>query len=172
MFTYINKRFATLFRLWWGQRNPTSTTYKLTLAVVQVDLKFDSSSWYVKAPLKAVSDDDGRVFWSWVVCVNCCLFVSLNTLVFFRVRVPVLEFLLSFIWTCQRKERSKTWMTIVLNRMWRTAWKRFDRNDLPLSIRNKSSKIVFKKALKKYYLAQYWLVCVCVCVRACLCFNE
>ena len=28
-------------------------------------------------------------------------------------------------------------------------------NDLPLSIRNKSSKILFKKALKKYYLAQY-----------------
>ena len=28
-------------------------------------------------------------------------------------------------------------------------------NDLPLSIRNNSSKILFKKALKKYYLAQY-----------------
>ena len=28
-------------------------------------------------------------------------------------------------------------------------------NDIPLSIRNKSSKILFKKALKKYYLAQY-----------------
>lgn len=28
-------------------------------------------------------------------------------------------------------------------------------NDLPLSIRNKSSKMLFKKALKKYYLAQY-----------------
>ena len=28
-------------------------------------------------------------------------------------------------------------------------------NDLPLSIRNKSSNILFKKALKKYYLAQY-----------------
>ena len=28
-------------------------------------------------------------------------------------------------------------------------------NDLPLSIRNKSSNIMFKKALKKYYLAQY-----------------
>ena len=28
-------------------------------------------------------------------------------------------------------------------------------NDLLLSIRNKSSKIMFKKALKKYYLAQY-----------------
>ena len=45
-------------------------------------------------------------------------------------------------------------------------------NDLPLSIRNKSSKILFKKALKKYYLAQYLLVCVCVYVCACLCFNE
>ena len=41
-----------------------------------------------------------------------------------------------------------------------------------ISIRNKSSKILFKKALKKYYLAQYWLVCECVCVRACLCFNQ
>ena len=39
-------------------------------------------------------------------------------------------------------------------------------NDVPLSIRNKSSKIMFKKALKKYYLAQYWLVWVCV--RACV----
>ena len=28
-------------------------------------------------------------------------------------------------------------------------------NDLPLHIRNKSSKILFKKALKIYYLAQY-----------------
>ena len=28
-------------------------------------------------------------------------------------------------------------------------------NDLPLSIRNKSSKFLFKKDLKKYYLAQY-----------------
>ena len=28
-------------------------------------------------------------------------------------------------------------------------------NDIPLSIRNKSSKIMFKKALKKYYLAPY-----------------
>ena len=28
-------------------------------------------------------------------------------------------------------------------------------NDLSLSIHNKSSKILFKKALKKYYLAQY-----------------
>ena len=28
-------------------------------------------------------------------------------------------------------------------------------NDLPLSICNKSSKMLFKKALKKYYLAQY-----------------
>ena len=42
-------------------------------------------------------------------------------------------------------------------------------NDFPLSkIRNRSSKILFKKGLKKYYLAQYWLVCV----RACLCFNN
>ena len=30
-----------------------------------------------------------------------------------------------------------------------------DRNDLPISICNKASKILFKKALKKYYLAQY-----------------
>ena len=28
-------------------------------------------------------------------------------------------------------------------------------NDLPLSIRNKSSKFLFKKDLKKYCLAQY-----------------
>ena len=41
----------------------------------------------------AVSDDDGRIFWSWVVCVICCLFVSLNTLVFVRVRVPVVFYL-------------------------------------------------------------------------------
>ena len=32
---------------------------------------------------------------------------------------------------------------------------KYHRNNLPLSIRNKSSKILFKKALKKYYLAQY-----------------
>ena len=30
-----------------------------------------------------------------------------------------------------------------------------DRNDLPISICNKASKILFKKALKKYYRAQY-----------------
>ena len=46
-------------------------------------------------------------------------------------------------------------------------------NDLPLSIRNKSSKILFKKALKKYYLAQYWLcACVCACVRVCVLMNN
>ena len=47
-------------------------------------------------------------------------------------------------------------MTIVLNR-----------NDLPLSIRNKSSKILFKKALKKI-LSCSILTCVRVCVRACV----
>ena len=26
----------------------------------------------------AVRDDDGRVFWSWVVCIICCLFVCFN----------------------------------------------------------------------------------------------
>ena len=29
-------------------------------------------------------------------------------------------------------------------------------------------KCCSKRHLKKYYLAQYWLVCVCVCVRACV----
>ena len=33
--------------------------------------------------MKISFDDDGRVFWSWIVCVICCLFGSLNTLVFF-----------------------------------------------------------------------------------------
>ena len=48
VFTCINKRFGTLFRLWWGQRNPTGTTY--TRAVVQVkwEMKFDSSSCMLK----------------------------------------------------------------------------------------------------------------------------
>ena len=32
--------------------------------------------------------DDGRVFRSWVVCIICCLFVYLNNLVCFRVRIP------------------------------------------------------------------------------------
>ena len=48
MFTCINKRFCTLFRLWWGQRNPPGTTY--TRAVVQVKWgdEIDSSSWMLK----------------------------------------------------------------------------------------------------------------------------
>ena len=37
----INKRFGTLFILWWGQRNPTNTTY--TRAVVQV--KWEDEIW-------------------------------------------------------------------------------------------------------------------------------
>ena len=41
VFTCINKRFGTLFRLWWGQRNPTGTTY--TRAVVQV--KWGDEIW-------------------------------------------------------------------------------------------------------------------------------
>ena len=44
-------------------------------------------------------------------------------------------------------------------------------NDLPLSICNKSSKILFKKALKNIILLNIdW--CACVCVRACSCFNK
>ena len=39
-------------------------------------------------------------------------------------------------------------------------------NDLPFSIRNKSSKILFKKALKNIILLNIdWCVCVCVRVR-------
>ena len=56
----------------------------------------------------AVSDDDGHVFWSWtVLCYLLPFFVCLNNLV---------SCVGVFIWKCQRKERSKTWMTIVLNR--------------------------------------------------------
>ena len=41
-------------------------------------------------------------------------------------------------------------------------------NDLPLSIRNKSSKILFKKALKKIILLNIdWCACVCECVFVC-----
>ena len=55
VFTYINKRFGTLFRLWSGQRkaNPRSATY--TRAVVHYgssrEVKFDSSSWSVLKPV-------------------------------------------------------------------------------------------------------------------------
>ena len=41
VFTCINKRFCTLFRLWWGQCNPPGTTY--TRAVVQV--KWGDEIW-------------------------------------------------------------------------------------------------------------------------------
>ena len=65
--------------------------------------------------------------------------------------------------------RFKNWFRVInIRRFCPTFIGKYYWNGLPLSIRNKSSKILFKKAHKKYYLAQYWLVCV----RACLCFNE
>ena len=46
-------------------------------------------------------------------------------------------------------------------------------NDLPLSIRNKSSKILFKKALKNIILFNIDLcACVCACVRVCVLMNK
>ena len=46
-------------------------------------------------------------------------------------------------------------------------------NDLPLSIRNKSSKILFKKALKNIILLNIDLcACVCACVRVCVLMNN
>ena len=54
---------GTLFILWWGQRNPTGTTY--TRAVVSRSsgkMKLDSSSWYVKAGLPRFCGDHVRVF--------------------------------------------------------------------------------------------------------------
>ena len=47
-------------------------------------------------------------------------------------------------------------------------------NDIPQSIRNKSSKQLFKRALQQYYFAQYWylsILCTCVCVSEwkCVC---
>ena len=46
-------------------------------------------------------------------------------------------------------------------------------NDLPLSIRNKSSKMLFKKALKNIILLNIDLcACVCACVRVCVLMNN
>ena len=44
-------------------------------------------------------------------------------------------------------------------------------NDLPPSIHNISSKLLFIKALYKYYFAQYYLIQF-RCARVCVCFNE
>ena len=41
VFSCVNKRFCTLFRLWWGHRNPPGTTY--TRAVVRV--KWGDEIW-------------------------------------------------------------------------------------------------------------------------------
>ena len=46
-------------------------------------------------------------------------------------------------------------------------------NDFPLSIRNKSSKILFKKALKNIILLNIDLcACVCACVCVCVLMNN
>ena len=47
-------------------------------------------------------------------------------------------------------------------------------NDIPQSIRNKSSKQLFKYALQQYYFAQYWYLsnlctCACVCIVLYVC---
>ena len=51
VFTCINKRFCTLFRLWWGQRNPPGTTgtcIRALLSRSSGEMKFDSSSCMLK----------------------------------------------------------------------------------------------------------------------------
>ena len=60
-FTYISKRFGTLFRLWWGQCYPTRTQVRALLSRSSREMKFDSSSWYVKAGLLRFWDNV-RVF--------------------------------------------------------------------------------------------------------------
>ena len=47
-------------------------------------------------------------------------------------------------------------------------------NDIPQSIRNKSSKQLFKYALQQYYFAQYWYLsnlctCACMCIVLYVC---
>ena len=93
-------------------------------------------------------------------------FVCFNNLVS-RVRVPVVFYL-----NMSKKGKKQDVNDDSFESFCPTVIGKYYWNDLPLSIRNKSSKILFKKALKKYYLAQYWLVCVCVFVRACLFLNE
>ena len=61
VFTYISKRFGTLFRLWWGQCYPTRTQVRALLSRSSREMKFDSSSWYVKAGLLRFWDNV-RVF--------------------------------------------------------------------------------------------------------------
>ena len=69
MFTYINKRFGTLFRLWWGQCYPTSTHIRALLSRSSREMKFNSSSWYVKAGLLRFWDNV-RVFLQTAHCVK------------------------------------------------------------------------------------------------------
>jgi len=70
------------------------------------------------------------------------LFVCLNNLVF-RVRVPVSVFFLNM----SKKGKKQD---VLPYRHWKILLEQS-----PPFIRNKSSKILFKKAVKKYYLAQY-----------------
>ena len=64
VYSSINKRLTLcLYILWWGQRNPTSTTYtRELLSRSSGKMKFDSSSWYVKAGLLRFFGDHVRVF--------------------------------------------------------------------------------------------------------------
>ena len=77
-------------------------------------------------------------------------FVCLNNLVS-RVRVPVSVFYLNM----SKKGKKQDMNDDSFESFCPTVIGKYYWNDLPLSIRNKSSKILFKKALKKYYLAQY-----------------